>query len=97
MLENIQILNEEQLKSASKEQITNIFTQLNKTSESLSSQLINLRVTLETKQNELNSLLKEIESKYGVISIESLEQLKQEKVNELVKLGNELKENISQG
>jgi hypothetical protein len=97
MLENITLLDAEQLRSASKEQITSILTQLNKTSESLNTQLLNLRVTVETKQNERNILVKEIESKYGVTSIEALEQLKKEKIEELIQLGNELKTIINQG
>ena len=90
MFKDLMLLNEEQLKVASKEQIVAIFNKLNTTSQALEKELVNLRVTSETKQNESNKLVAEIQAEYGVTSIVELENLRAEKIHTLAQLGAEL-------
>lgn len=91
LLDNLVILNEEQLKSASKDQLAGIFTQLENLKKKIDSELITTRVTLESKQADRDKLVKENKVQFGVSSIEELTCLRDEKIKKLTELGEALK------
>lgn len=97
LLQNLQILNEEQLKVASKEQLSIIFNNIHKIKADLDQQNMNAKIQLETKQNEFNMLLANIKENFGVSSIEELRNLKNIKITELANLGLQLQSNLAGG
>lgn len=92
---NLSILNEAQLKTASKDQLVSVFNQISKVKQEIEKNLMDQRIQIETKQNELNKLSSEIQEKFQTASIEELENLKQTKINELSGLGEKLKSLIN--
>ena len=91
LFNSLSILNEDQLKSASKDQLVSLFNQMNSIKQNMEKQLLDLRVQIETKQNEYKKLSDEIQEKFQTSSIEELESLRQIKIGELAKLGENLK------
>lgn len=96
MLNNLLILDEQQLKAASKDQLFTLFNQIESVKKTMEQQLVDTRVQLETKQNEYNSLLGEIKEKFGAATVEDLEAIKQKKVLELAQIGQELRNRIAE-
>lgn len=90
-LSNLIIFDESQLKNASKDQLISLFNQIDATKKNVDQQLMNNKVQLNTCQNEYDKLMNEIQTQFGTTSIEGLETLKQTKIEELAKLGQELK------
>jgi len=90
-IKNLGLWDENQLKGASKEQLTSMFNQLTNVKNDIATKNMNLRVSLETKQNERGNLLKTIQDKYSVNSIEELDVLRQGMITKISDLSNKLK------
>ncbi len=97
LLKDLVILNEEQLRGASKEQLAGIFNQLESMKKKIDSELISTRVTLESQQAEKDRLIEENRSQFGVSSIEELNILRDKKIKELSDLGEALKMKSEEG
>lgn len=97
LLKDLPILDEGQLKKASKEQLSQVFNQINNLKGQLSEQALGARVQLETKQNEYDALCAEVQEKFGTVSVDELNSLKDEKISKLVELGQSLHTLKTQG
>lgn len=97
LLKDLPILDEGQLKGASKEQLSQVFNQINNLKGQLSEQALGARVQLETKQNEYDKLCKEVQNKFGTVAVDELNNLKENKISKLVELGQSLQALKTQG
>lgn len=91
LLKGLPILDEEQLKTANKETLGALFNQISDLKDQLGKQALDVRVQLETKQNEQTALCNEVKERFGTVSINDLEALKQEKIKTVVELGEKLR------
>ena len=97
LLKDLPILDENQLKIASKDQLSQLFSRISTLRGNLNEQALGAKVQLEAKQTEYDSLCKEVQEKFGTVSVDKLEVLKQEKIFKLVELGRSLNELKNQG
>lgn len=95
LLRNLPILTEQQLRESTKDQLSVIFNQIHSIKSKLDQENMNLKIQLETKQNELNSILSKIKDDFGVSSIEDLKNLKEIKINQLASLGLQLQSKVN--